>query len=38
MLTLTYFARRTINLLFTNIIEKISAITLVDLTHPFVRI
>lgn len=38
LLTLTYLARRTINLLFTNIVEKIRTILLVDLAHPFIRV
>jgi hypothetical protein len=38
MLALTYFTRRSINLLFTNILEKLRALVLLDLTHPFTRI
>jgi hypothetical protein len=38
LLTLAYLARRTINLLFTNIIERIRTIVLVDLAHPLIRV
>lgn len=38
MLILTYFTRRSINLLFINIVEKIRSLVLVDITHPFIRI
>jgi hypothetical protein len=37
-LTLTYLTRRSINLLFTNIVERIRSLVLVDLTQPFIRI
>jgi hypothetical protein len=35
---LTYLTRRTINLLFNNIIENIRTIILVDISHPLIRI
>lgn len=38
LLTLVYFARKKINLLFHNIVEKIRTVLLVDLTHPFLRV
>ena len=38
ILTLAYFARRIINGLFSNIVEKVKAMVLVDITHPFIRI
>lgn len=37
-LTLTYLTRRAINLLFTNILEKIRSLVLVDIAQPFIRI
>jgi hypothetical protein len=37
-LTLTYLTRRAVNLLFTNILEKIRSLVLVDIGQPFIRI
>lgn len=38
MLTLVYLARKNLNLLFQNIVERLRSILFVDITHPFLRV
>jgi hypothetical protein len=38
VLTFNYFAKKAINILFTNIVERVKSIVLVDLYHPFLRL